>query len=411
MQGYGKYREAVAVAIRDLGMTVLMIDDVPSTPDAPRAACLRLVDEADLVVLLTGDRYGDPLPPSDVSATHQEFREAQRLRKPVLVFLHDGVDETPNLQVFRAEAEDWAAGALRSLYSTPEELRSAVTSSVHRLLQDHARGAPDHIDLAGSAAALIDETAPDRSRHTQRNALAIGFSPGPRQTILRPAEVENRAEELGLALVNERVMNLADGCRTEVTPQSVRLFNDTLSITVSSIGEISIELSLEPDRRVDSFARQMGAIVEEDVVVGLEVAFRAATTLLDVIDSTRLLSWCGVAASVTSRDYGSWTTRSELAASPNSMGMSMTQRPGTLVMLEVQQRSGLSADRGATRRRSRCAAAGHLQVAPWSHGGHSRSVKACYPQVYPHTAHRREGVVCPAQTVLRGTIRYSPEPA
>lgn len=345
MVGYEAYREAAATAIRDLGLTALVIDDQPSIPDSPRAACLHLVAEADLFILMTGDRYGYPLPPTNVSATHQEFREAQRLRKPILVFVHDGVDEDASLMDFRREAEDWSAGALRSLYTTPNELRSAITSSLHRLLQDHARGAPDHADLAGSAAALI-EKPPSTGRHQpQRSSLVVGFAPGPRQTILRPSEIEGRADELGLALVNERIVSLADGCRTETTPQSIKLFNDSLSFTISSLGDIVIERSLEPVGGADHFANHLGAIVQEDVVEGMELAFRAATTLLDLIDSSRSLSWCGIAAAIDARDYASWTNRARIAQSPGTMRVSMNQRSDSPVMLEVQHRAGLGADR------------------------------------------------------------------
>ena len=333
MVGYEAYREAAATAIRDLGLTALVIDDQPSTPDSPRAACLHLVAEADLFILMTGDRYGYPLPPTNVSATHQEFREAQRLRKPILVFVHDGVDEDASLMDFRREAEDWSAGALRSLYTTPNELRSAITSSLHRLLQE----------------SCSRRSRPRRSRWqccgTRRETSVYGTSPAAAQLargwICRPALVRpfvglprSRAEQTSLVLLSstKRIVALADGCRTETTPQSIKLFNDSLSFTISSLGDIVIELSLEPVAGADHFANQLGAIVEEDVVEGMELAFRAAITLLDLIDSSRSLTWCGIAAAIDARDYASWTNRARITQSSGTMRVSMNQRSDSPVM-------------------------------------------------------------------------------
>ncbi len=348
MRGYEDYRAAVAQAVTDLGMAVVVIDDQPSSPDTPRAACLGLVGEADITILLTGDRYGYRLQPDSLSATHQEFKEAQRLRKPILVFVHDGVTEDEDLREFRTEAEDWHAGAVGSAYSDPDELRSAVTRSLHRLLQDHARGIPDGADLAALAGGLIQAEVPSRQRRSGSNELIVAFALAPRQSVLRPAEMEPIADTLGMILVTKRIMALAEGCTAVGSPDQVQLSNDSMRVVLSPSGDLTVRVSLDRESSASfGMAQQIGAIVEESVMDGIDTAFRVSDCDHGCGRRTRTLTWVGVAAMVMAGDYATWKTRAEIDASPNTMGMSLSGAPGAEgpVTLAPQQRVGLTADR------------------------------------------------------------------
>ena len=86
--------------------------------------------DADVVVLLMGERYG-AVQPSGLSATHEEYREA-RDRKPVLVFVEECAAREPAQQVFLEEVQQWETGHLRVPYSSPETLRSARCARASR---------------------------------------------------------------------------------------------------------------------------------------------------------------------------------------------------------------------------------------------------------------------------------------
>ena len=73
--GYESYRDAVVEAAEMLGHTVLRAEDLGATPASPQQACLGLVRDSDVVVLLIGEHYG-AVQPSGLSATHEEYREA-----------------------------------------------------------------------------------------------------------------------------------------------------------------------------------------------------------------------------------------------------------------------------------------------------------------------------------------------
>src|SRR3954453_17349737 len=108
ISGYESFRNAVVEAAEMLGHRVLRAEDLGATSASPQQACLRLVRESDVVVLLIGERYG-AVQHSGMSATHEEYREA-RERKPVLVFVEDLATRDERQAAFLVEVQDWATG-------------------------------------------------------------------------------------------------------------------------------------------------------------------------------------------------------------------------------------------------------------------------------------------------------------
>lgn len=80
--GFEPFREAVRSAVTTLRHEPVMAEDFGARPSSPQVACLSGLREADAVVLVLGDRYG-AVQASGLSATHEEYREAQG-RKPVI---------------------------------------------------------------------------------------------------------------------------------------------------------------------------------------------------------------------------------------------------------------------------------------------------------------------------------------
>ena len=83
--------------------------DFPASAETPQQACLDGVRQSDLVVFLLSSAYGQ-LQTSGLSATHEEYIEA-RETKPVLVFLHDGVELEPEQKNFIQQVRDWSGGS------------------------------------------------------------------------------------------------------------------------------------------------------------------------------------------------------------------------------------------------------------------------------------------------------------
>jgi hypothetical protein len=126
MSGFEPFRAAARSAIETLRHEPVVAENFGARPASPQIACLQSVRDADMVVLILGERYGVVQGTSGLSPTHEEFREA-RDRKPVLVFVREGVEREPRQEAFVAEVQAWQSGYFRGGFKTPDQLRDAVT--------------------------------------------------------------------------------------------------------------------------------------------------------------------------------------------------------------------------------------------------------------------------------------------
>ena len=146
---FEEFREA---ACRGAGLVVdqvLRFEDFPPLTDPSRKACLDGVLQADVVVLVLGARYGTPQPSSGLSPTHEEYREAGRLGRPVLALVQSGVNREPEQDAFVQEVQgsgDWGEGVLTGRFSTPEQLRDEVIRGLSRY-QATGRQAPPRLEI------------------------------------------------------------------------------------------------------------------------------------------------------------------------------------------------------------------------------------------------------------------------
>src|SRR5712692_4443565 len=182
--GMEQERAAAAGAARTLRHELIRAEDFGASPASPQEVCLAGVRAADAVVLLLGGRYGRPQQ-SGLSPTHEEFREA-RDRCPVLVFVQQGVEREPAQQQFLDEVQgkEWGSGYHRASFTTPEQLRDAVTSALHELELRAARGGADETELLARARQLLPQRGP-----AGQPTLCVAVAGGPTQSVLRPAEI------------------------------------------------------------------------------------------------------------------------------------------------------------------------------------------------------------------------------
>ncbi len=149
ISGFEPYREAARQAIESLGGTVIQAEDFPAASGTPQQVCLQGVRDADIVVLILGERYGYPQA-SGLSATHEEYREA-RERRPVLVFIQQGVAREENQQQFVREVQSWAGGHYTADFTDAQDLQRKITRALHTHAVATAHGRVDEGEMVTRA--------------------------------------------------------------------------------------------------------------------------------------------------------------------------------------------------------------------------------------------------------------------
>ncbi len=314
ISGFERERDVAERAARTLGHDVIRAEQYLASPVSPQQACLAGVREADVVVLLLGSSYGTPQA-SGLSPTHEEYREA-RERRDILAFVQKGVEYEPEQRDFISEVRQWSSGLYTENFMTPTELESAITRALHRLELAKAKGRPDEAEMLARAEALA---LPERRLGIATLCLAV--TGGPRQQVLRPAELED--PELGLWLQKEAtfgrwaVFDPSLATTREVEEHSLMVAQDGASVLVDELGAVRV---MQPAiREVDREAAVLSILIEEDIREAIERGLRLAGFVLDHTDPLGRLTHVSVVAALLEVGYLGWRTRAEHQASPRSV--------------------------------------------------------------------------------------------
>jgi len=317
--GFEDFRAAAVAAVKSLGHEAITAETFEAGVSSPRIACLQGVRAADLVVLILGAGYGAVQPVSSISATHEEYREAKEHR-PVIAFVQEGVDREPAQAEFVREVQDWSGGLIRGGFRTPEELRDAVTTALHRFELSAAAAPVDAEEMLARAVEMV----PRENRNFIRRAgplLHLAVVGGPAQTILRPVEIEE--PEFARGLLREAtygansVFDSAHGSERTFENGALELTQETgAAIEIDERGSVRISVPIAGGTGM------IGTLVEENVAAAVSRALAHAAEILLRIDETERLSRIVVAAGIASNGVMGWRTRREDEANPNSMTVS-----------------------------------------------------------------------------------------
>tara|TARA_B100001167_G_scaffold145063_1_gene93208 strand:- start:1811 stop:2944 length:1134 start_codon:yes stop_codon:yes gene_type:complete len=316
ISGYEHFRNAVEAGIRSLGHEVIRAEDFPAADTSSRIACLGGVRQADLVVLLLGERYGTPLPPADVAPTHEEFLEAKG-SKPILVFVQDGVDHEPAQRSFIDSVESWDEGRHRRTFDSADSLRSEVTRSIH---QYELSLATTPIDLKGlyERAIILSSSTPEVRGRALNGQLTVALAGGPETQILRPRELESEqleAEISQLLLFDQNaIFDRALGTKSHRSGGFLYFVQDDgRQFGVSEQGDIKFTLGM-----VHSYDG-IPCVIVEDVEQLTANCLLLASKVLQLIDSANRLSRFVIAAHASGMEYFAWRSRKDHQANPNSV--------------------------------------------------------------------------------------------
>lgn len=323
--GFEDQRAAARSAIVALRHEPVVAEDFGAQPTSPQIACLQGVRSADLVVLILGARYGFVQGASGVSPTHEEYLEAQG-RKPILMFVQEGVEREAPQAKFISDVGAWQSGHFRAGFKTADELRDLVTRAIHDFELANAAGPLDTAALTATALALLPKAR--QNSHASSPVIHIGIVGGPIQRILRPAELESPkladAIHQQALFVEPKLFSKSHGVDTSINDSALVIEQERgARIQLGEDGTLLLRLPIgkTEDRHGNGFGSF--AVIEEDVLRELATALAFSVWILDKIDPTQRVTHVAIAASIEASDYMGWRTQAEQEASPNSGSMRM----------------------------------------------------------------------------------------
>ena len=150
--GMEAFRDAAREAVETARFVPVMAEDFGALPTTPQVACLAELRDSDVMVLMLGERYG-AVQPSGLSATHEEWREAQDRNRSSSLFKRGSPVNRGRRSSF-AKSKRGPAAAFEPV-QTPRELRVAVGRALGDYERANAVAPVNEADFIARAAPLI----------------------------------------------------------------------------------------------------------------------------------------------------------------------------------------------------------------------------------------------------------------
>ena len=132
-RGLEQERDALTGLITALGHEPLHFEMFAAQPWSSREACVRAVGRADVYLLLMGPAYGEPMPDTGLSPTHEEYNAALAKGIPVLVFRKEGVALEADQEEFVSQVEAYSTGRFRATFVDAVDLQTKVAAALREL--------------------------------------------------------------------------------------------------------------------------------------------------------------------------------------------------------------------------------------------------------------------------------------
>lgn len=167
-RGLEEERDVLPPLIRALGHVPLRFENYTAQPVPPREACLQGVEDADVYVLLLGEKYGEPILDTGLAPTEEEFNVARRRGIPILVFVKEGIRSEDRQVEFIRRVEEYTAGRFRKSFSSAADLQTKLVEAVRLVEQERAPLTWTPLDQMIEVAWIIDR---DGVRTSSRGAI------------------------------------------------------------------------------------------------------------------------------------------------------------------------------------------------------------------------------------------------
>jgi len=117
--------------------SVFLFEKAPAGGKPPKSIYLREVCDCDVYIVIFGDEYGKTAKDKP-SATEEEFKEAQKRSKYILVYIKGKIDDTKDKRVKKliSEIRDATSGYKYVRFENTLELKNAIHESLIEFLRE-----------------------------------------------------------------------------------------------------------------------------------------------------------------------------------------------------------------------------------------------------------------------------------
>jgi hypothetical protein len=276
-----------------------MFEDFSAADTPSREACLSGVEQADAYILILGPRYGDPLPETGQSPTHEEWEAAKRRGIPRLVYRKLNVTFEDRQQGFYREIAQYSTGVFHDDFNNATDLQVKIARRLREL--ESAPGPLRYERLTHPSDASITWKSEffERGHNTNNGSVAMlelhvrdpNFKPTERALRLLGESLPGRVRKIGVlpessALTTER----HNGAYIALLPQQRRDGLNTpqrgrvQGIRLGADGQVSAWASMATNGIGSLFDTEMlpGEIAEILIAIGSLEIITAGPVIIGV---------------------------------------------------------------------------------------------------------------------------------
>ena len=304
--GFEDVRAGARAGVENFGHRAVMAETTGAAAASPQRALLDRVAAADIYLLLVGPQYG-ARQASGVSATEEEFDEARRRGKPILVLRQDGELEPEQEEFLRRATGGWEGGILYDHFRDASDVGLAVVRALRNLEE---RGARAELEPAAVARAQELATGARRDGYGHGGASArVVLVPLLGQRLLDAVALDDAAlpDELAGSARAARLVSQSQGIDTRVTAAGITLMvgerhSGGLTISIGANGEIVAEASVAGDDQNFGSMR----VVPERLEQAIRSAIAFAESVWQRVDARGEVQEVAVTVAIPGAQHRSW---------------------------------------------------------------------------------------------------------
>ena len=220
--GYEDVREAVRAAVESLGKLPIMAEVTGASPDPSKRTLLDRVAEADVFLLVVGPRYGQR-GASGFSPTEDEFNEARRLTKPILVLIQDGERDAEQQEFIERVRGTWDEGYFAPTFHDASDVGLLVVRSLSQMAANATAQAVT-LPMARQRAVELAGGRGNRDGGSGSKARVV-FAPMVRAELLDAVALETPGlvDQVATAARASGLVTHAMGLTTDVRADGIRV--------------------------------------------------------------------------------------------------------------------------------------------------------------------------------------------